>query len=176
MKDDGVKLTFLICGPPKSGTTSLYEYMKEHPDVAMSLGKEPKFFFEKYDKGVEWYYQKYFSHYDGEKAVGEASAENINRRKVPKRLKRHVPNANLIFTLRDPVERLWSHYQHAVNVGYFHPKRKFSELIRDEKNEWINWQKNIGMYLKHLKRYEKYFDRSKMKIMTFREFANDTEK
>lgn len=174
MKEE-IKITFLICGAPKAGTTSLYEYMKDHPNVLMSSNKEPKFFFKGYEKGIDWLYERFFSHYEGESAIGTASAENINRKKVPRRIKEHVPNARLIFILRDPVERIWSHYHHALNVGYLHPDTSFSSMIREDGNEWVKWQLRIGKYINHLCRYEKYFEKSQMKIVIFRDFARNTE-
>jgi hypothetical protein len=155
----------------------MYEYMKEHPNVLMSSNKEPKFFFKGDKDEAERFYKKNFSDYEGESAVGTASAENINRKKAPRRIKQHVPNADLIFILRNPIERLWSHYHHAVNVGYLHPDRGFSRMIRGEGNkEWLDWQINIGKYVNHLERYEKYFKREQIKVVIFKDFSEDTKK
>ena len=53
-RTDIVVPTFLIGGAPKAGTTSLYHYLDQHPDVCMSARKETGVFMENYDKGVEW--------------------------------------------------------------------------------------------------------------------------
>ena len=47
--------TFLICGAPKAGTTALYEYVRQHPDVFMSIPKETGFFHKNYHKGEDWF-------------------------------------------------------------------------------------------------------------------------
>ncbi|MCS4136385.1 hypothetical protein GGP44_003063 [Salinibacter ruber] len=77
----------------------------------MSRPKETCFFFEDYEKGIGWFSNECFSHYDGEAAIGEASAGNMMHREVAPRIKTHCPNARLVFVLRDPVERIWSHYR-----------------------------------------------------------------
>jgi hypothetical protein len=69
--------TFFLCSAPKAETTSLYEYCAEHPEVCMSRPKETGFFFENYEKGIDWFSETHFSHYQGEEVIGEASAGNM---------------------------------------------------------------------------------------------------
>ena len=88
---DRVLPTFFLCGAPKAGTTWLYEYCTEHPDVCMSRPKETGFFFEDYGKGIDWFSNECFHHYDGKPAVGEASAGNMMHREVPRGLQLTVP-------------------------------------------------------------------------------------
>ena len=65
---------FLVIGAQKAGSTSLYEYLKGHPDIFMSYPKEPEFFATDkfYFKGFK-FYEKFFSGYQGQKRIGEAS-------------------------------------------------------------------------------------------------------
>lgn len=173
---DRVVPTFFLCGAPKAGTTSLYEYCAEHPEVCMSRPKETGFFFENYERGIDWFSDEYFSHYDGEAAIGEASAGNMLHREVAPRIRRHCPEARLVFVLRDPVERLWSHYRFDINVGQLPPTADFSELIRDETSEWREVMIELGMYRDQLANYAEHFPRDQMKIFLFKEFANETER
>jgi hypothetical protein len=167
--------TFFLRGAPKAGTTSLYEYCAEHPEVCMSRPKETGFFFENYEKGIDWFSETHFSHYQGEEAIGEASAGNMMHREVAPRIREHCPEARLIFVLRDPVERVWSHYRFDINVGLLPPTTDFSELIRDESSEWREIMIELGMYRDHLANYVEYFDREQMRIFLFRDFIEDTE-
>lgn len=64
--------TFIISGAPKSGTSSLWSYVRQHPNVFMPDPKEIGFFDYNYDRGLEWYRKKFRGH-DGEEAVGEAT-------------------------------------------------------------------------------------------------------
>ena len=95
---------FLIIGAQKSGTTSLYEYLKQHPDVLMSNKKETEFLaYDKfYLKGFN-YYEKFFSGYKGQKCVGEASTDYSNYVGLEKTIKRIYDfnkNMKLIYILR----------------------------------------------------------------------------
>ena len=168
--------TFFLCGAPKAGTTSLYEYCAEHPEVCMSRPKETGFFFENYEKGIDWFSETHFSHYQGEEAIGEASAGNMMHREVAPRIRKHCPGARLIFVLRDPVERIWSHYRFDINVGSLPPTADFSELIRDKSSEWRQIMIELGMYRDQLENYAEHFDREQMRIFLFRDFVEDTDR
>src|SRR5882672_9220913 len=112
---------FFIVGAPKAGTTSLYYYLSHHPEVFMSPVKEPNFF--SYDetvkqnlyhkeKGVgkfEEYRQLFASSNGHHKAIGEASVSYLFYPSVPQRIHELVPKAKIIISLRNPVERAYSH-------------------------------------------------------------------
>ena len=74
----GADPSFLIIGAPKCGTTSLWLYLHEHPDVCMSQPKEPFYFDSEYYQGWDYYLETYFSHWDNERAVGDASTHNLH--------------------------------------------------------------------------------------------------
>jgi hypothetical protein len=141
----------------------------------MSRPKETGFFFENYEKGVDWFSNEYFSHHDGQRAIGEASPENMMHQDIAPRIRKYYPEARLVFILRDPVERIWSNYRFFINVGYLPPTADFSELIRDETSRWGGEMVELGMYRDQLANYAKHFPRDQMKIFLFREFAKDTE-
>jgi hypothetical protein len=107
---------FLIIGAGKSGTTSLYHYLGEHPDVFMSPVKEPGFFVYEGetlrfcgpgdDKANRKFitdissYQALFEAVSHENAVGEASPSYIYRKKASEQIWHHLPDAKLIAILR----------------------------------------------------------------------------
>lgn len=68
---------FLIIGAPRSGTTWIQENIKHHPEIFMPEQKEIHFFDRNYAMGIE-YYEKYFSAYDGQKAIGEATPDYLH--------------------------------------------------------------------------------------------------
>ena len=168
--------TFFLCGAPKAETTSLYEYCAEHPEVCMSRPKETGFFFENYEKGIDWFSETHFSYYQGEEAIGEASAGNMMHQEVAPRIRKHCPGARLIFVLRDPVERIRSHYRFDINVGSLPPTADFSGLIRDESSEWRQVMIELGLYRDQLENYAEHFDREQMRIFLFRDFVEDTDR
>ena len=112
---------FLIIGAMNAGTTSLHSYLATHPEIFMSITKEPNFFSSEknWSKGVGWY-ESFFTRRKNEKAVGESS---VNYTKypyygnVPERIASLVPNMKLIYVVRNPVDRIYSHYLHNVYAG-----------------------------------------------------------
>src|SRR5919106_4193832 len=101
---EGALPTFVIIGAQKCGTTALHSYLSRHPEVSMSRPKELDFFVEgaNWEKGVDWYR----SRFDGAaKARGESSPNYTAHPMlagVPERMAELVPDAKLIFMVRDP--------------------------------------------------------------------------
>jgi Sulfotransferase domain len=131
---------FFIIGAPRSGTTSLYEYLAAHPDVYMSTVKEPDFFirpslalahplggteradldvdaarFEELAKDLRWY-RPLFAGAARQARVGEASAIYLGNPIAPWHLRGYRPDAKLIAVLRNPTERAFSHLVHAKRI------------------------------------------------------------
>ena len=113
--------TFLIIGTMKGGTTSLYRYLRQHPEVFMPERKELNFFVDEYagppidppeernwSRGITWY-EHQFADAERERAVGEASA-NYSRHPtypgVAERIAAVVPNVKLIYVMRNPIDRV----------------------------------------------------------------------
>jgi hypothetical protein len=121
-----------IIGAMKSGTTSLHEYLDTHPQIVMSETKEPGYFVEELSlaKGEDWYLSL-FAQDDRCRYRGESSTHYTKLpvyRGVAERLHRFNPDARLIYIMRDPFERLVSHYWHnvrdAVHGGELRPLLK----------------------------------------------------
>ncbi|HVL89066.1 MAG TPA: sulfotransferase [Actinomycetota bacterium] len=114
--------TFLIIGAMKCGTTSLYHYLREHPGVFMPEVKAPEFFAggAHWRRGIDWYRGLFAAAKPGTRALGEASnvyAKYPRYRGVPERIALAVPGVKLIYAIRDPVERIRSHWQTRASEG-----------------------------------------------------------
>jgi Sulfotransferase family len=112
---------FLIVGAAKSGTTSLYRYLRDHPQVFMAESKELKFFSSKtrWRLGPGWYARQ-FEAASGAGAVGEASPSYTRyplHQGVPERVAQVIPDARLVYLVRHPIERMRSHYLHRLLQG-----------------------------------------------------------
>ena len=131
---------FFVIGAPRSGTTSLYEYLDAHPNVFMSTVKEPDFFIhpsltlahppggtERADLDVDaarfdelaqevQNYRSLFAGAAGQARIGEASAVYLGNPIAPWHLRGYVPDAKLIAVLRNPTERAFSHLVHGKRV------------------------------------------------------------
>ena len=113
---------FIVIGAMKSGTTSLFHYLQAHPQVFMSPLKEVEFFVEEknWRRGMDWYRAQFAGASPGALAIGEASTAYTKYPEypgVPERIASSLPDARLIYILRDPIERIRSHYQHRVLSG-----------------------------------------------------------
>ena len=107
------KPDFLIIGAQKCGTSSLFHYLRQHPDLNLPTLKEIQFFTLDYSRGWKWY-KNQFPHklFFSRKLTGEASPYYLFHPLVPERVAHHLPGVKLIVMLRNPVDRAYSHFWH----------------------------------------------------------------
>ncbi|MBD2464830.1 tetratricopeptide repeat protein [Oscillatoria sp. FACHB-1407] len=128
------KPDFLIIGTMKSGTTSLYRYLTQHPQILPAIKKEINFFAYNFGRGMEWYLAHFPRRTEHSSFLsGEASPLYFNTSKVAERIASHLPNTKLIVLLRNPVERTISHYYHR-SKWVFQEKRSLEESVQFEMN------------------------------------------
>lgn len=150
---------FLVVGPPKSGTTSLQLYLNRHPDIFCR--GETHYYDENYKKGIKWY-EKQFQKWNGEKRVGEKTPDYFYIKKIPEKIKKDIPDIKLIFILRDPIKRAYSHYYHNLRRGV--EEKTFEEHI-NEKSIYVK----VSMYSKHIERWKKHFQEKQMYFLKMNE-------
>lgn len=106
---------FIVFGAQKSGTTSLYHYLVEHPRIAPAAAKQVDFFsHDKFHRGIDWYLSQFPSAKEEGCVTGEASPYYMFHPHAPGRIFEFDPGIKLIVILRNPVDRTYSHYQHQV--------------------------------------------------------------
>jgi hypothetical protein len=127
----GEEPTFIIIGSMRCGTTSLYEYISQHPQFVPALKKEVKFFNFHWTSGKEWYLAHFPPIADGSGYItGEGSPDYLYYPGAAKRVSELFPNMKLIVMLRNPVDRAISQYYHWLKVGAEH--RPLEEVIASE--------------------------------------------
>ncbi|HEY2735182.1 MAG TPA: sulfotransferase, partial [Polyangiales bacterium] len=126
--------TFIIAGERRSGTTSLYAWMKVHPQVYLHDKTDENYFVESELSSRSWIagkvdaarweathdpqgYGGLFAAANGQRAIGHKGADLLYWRPAHPRIARFVPEARLVITLRDPVKRAWSQYWNEVGKG-----------------------------------------------------------
>lgn len=159
----------IVIGAMKSGTTSLHYYLNLHPQISMSEEKELDFFIEQ----KNWCYGQtwYESHFTGEaKVYGESSVNYTNFpqvKNVPRRMYSLVPEAKLIYVLRDPLERIISHYIHSYANG--NENRPFAKAILDPDGQYLGRSK----YYMQLEQFLRYYPNPSILIITQEELYSN---
>ena len=179
---------FFIVGAAKAGTTSLHAYLSSHPQVFMSALKEPHYFAD-FDVTPELDnflpiirsrsdYHELFKDSDGYIAVGEASPSYLCDPAAAERIKSAIPTAKIIISLRNPVERAFSHYlmdfQRGSETLSFEKALEF-DLAHREKG----WGKSaqyteLGLYSNQVESFLREFGRERVLIVLFEDLVRDT--
>ena len=184
---------FLIIGAAKSGTSALYYYIKDHPNIFMATPKELRFFssfLHPEENGPDVYknkhatsiqeYEKYFECVNQETAIGEASPQYLYYLDSARYIKEILPNVKIISMLRNPVDRAYSSYLHAVR-DWFEDSKNFKQgLQREEKRIDSGWPMlfhyiNGGYYYQQLKQYYDLFPSENIKTIIYDDFVNSPE-
>ncbi|NCR23380.1 MAG: sulfotransferase domain-containing protein [Microcystis aeruginosa L111-01] len=167
---------FIIIGAMKSGTTSLHYYLNCHPEIYMSREKELRFFVESnnWTKGIEWYKSQFIGN---AKISGEASPAYTKYpifRGVPERMHSVIPHAKLIYVVRDPIERIISHYVHRYASGT--EDRTLAEALMNFKNESYNFYVSRSQYYLQIEQYLQYYSPNNILVISSEELSNIPQK
>lgn len=152
----------IIIGAMKCGTTSLHYYLGFHPQIQMSAIKELDFFVEhlNWRKGLKWYMAQF---YGNQPIHGEASQNYTNYpefRGVPERIHSLIPDVKLIYIMRDPIERIISHYM--LNVSHKYETRDIvTALTAPDRDKYLNRSR----YYMQLERYLRLFPRANILLL-----------
>jgi hypothetical protein len=190
--------TFII-GAPRSGTTSLHNYLGQHPNVFMSRLKEPRYFAYK-DEDVDCQgpadpvtfnrstvtdrdeYVSLFRGVNGEKIIGETSPIYMYRSNVAAgNIAQAVEDPRIIAILRNPIDRAYSDFLNMVRLAR-EPLLDFrTALEKESERVEKNWSPfyyytEKGMYARQLENYYDVFDESQIKVFLFEELVEDEQR
>jgi hypothetical protein len=185
---------FIIAGAQKAGTTSLWWYLREHPQVDPPVLKEVHFFDRDFHLGVNWYRMHYplsGSPATAPTVTGESSPYYMFHPLVPQRVAALLPEVRIIMLLRNPVDRAFSHFQHSRR-GDCEPL-SFDEAIDAESQRLAGEQERLladprydsralrrysylarGRYIEQIERWEQYIPRARMLILESGQFFRNT--
>lgn len=170
---------FIIIGTVKGGTTSLYNYICQHPHVLPATEKEVLFFQEQFKKGKDWYFAHFPQIPPGEKFLtGEATPTYMYGAKVGKRIFKTIPNVKLIVILRNPVNRAVSHYKMLEKFGQNQTSleealtgemKVLNRVIKQDIEE-VNFRNKksslrCGLYVYFLQKWMNIFPREQLLIL-----------
>ena len=164
---------FLIIGPERCGTTSLFIWLREHPEVCTSAFKEACYFVENREqrlyaaKTLEEY-EAMFAKHTTEKAIGEACPAYLHDRTAADRIRTTIPDTKLIAILRNPAERAYSHWLLMVKrVG----EHRSAEAALQP--GYVGYEHSF--YADALRRYLERFPRENLKILLFEDLTQRTD-
>lgn len=188
---------FFLVGAPKCGTTSMDNYLNQHPDIFLSAEEELHFFGSDIKRYPEFVcsperYEAAFKNRTDEKMIGECSTLYLMSRLAAKEIKAFSPDARIIIMLRDPIEMLISYhmhlyYSHIQDIADFRAaleegeRRRFN-VSTDEDSidpETIANTLDLRVYrdaVKYAKQVGRYFDvfgRDNVHVILFDDFKND---
>ncbi|MDY7003539.1 MAG: tetratricopeptide repeat protein [Cyanobacteriota bacterium] len=175
---------FIIIGTGKSGTTSLYNYLSQHPQILPAIKKEIYFWSIHFDKGINWYLAHFPPIPKGIKFLtGEATPTYIYSWHTPERLFSIFPQIKLIVILRNPVDRAISHYYHEVRTKRENKSLSeaiFSQLERLQKTpesalqeaywNYVSRYISYGVYVEFIKKWMAIFPRKQFLILRSEDF------
>ena len=195
------KPNLFIVGHPRSGTSSLHSYLKQHPEIFMTVIKEPNFFARDFRIDSDHFHKKklyfpyrsesqYLSLYEkwtNEKIAGEASATNLCSKAAAQEINRFNPASKIIMMFREPVEFLHS-FHSAARFALGEHLEDFQTAISAEKDRrdgrdlskrvivpsWLFYSEFIK-YTQQIQRFLSCFDRAQIKIIIFDDFKSNTQ-
>ena len=155
----------------KCGSTTLYHWLRSHPDVYFPKEKELNFFSDErvYQRGLSWY-GSLFAEATATQLLGEASVgymAPVHGAKAARRIALHVPDVKLLVVLRDPVERLRSHYRHELQRG--REPRPLVEALSEPDNRYSAQSR----YFECLQPYLEHFPREQLCLVSLEELVAD---
>lgn len=182
-----------IIGAAKCGTTSLYEYLRGHPDVFMSPAKEPRYFAPDLDAGSGHdmrygrdldRYLALFEEARDEKRLGEASVRYIYSGQAPGLIREFQPDARIVAMLRDPVDMMYSMHNQRVSEGA-EELTTFEQALAAEDDRragrgvpagvhpLLTVYRDRGRFGEQLSRWFETFEREQVHVIIFEDMVRD---
>jgi hypothetical protein len=188
---------FLIVGAARSGTTALFSFLTQHPEIFTPALKEPHYFafpgrvldfkgpgdaetINRRAVTSEAAYKALFAGVTTEKAVGEASVSSLYYEEAPRNIARVVPEARVVVLLRDPVERAFSNFQY-MQATAREPLDSFEAALDDEEERirkgWHHiWHyRNLGFYHRQLSRFYAELAAERIHVILYEDFRANPE-
>jgi Sulfotransferase domain len=189
---------FLIIGAQKSGTTTLFDYIAEHPCIGSPTAKELHFFdrLDRLDQGLSWYRAQFPTqwqalthrlHHRHPLITGEATPSYLFNPMAPQRIAKALPNIKLIILLRNPIDRAFSHYQMSRRNGK--ETLSFTDAIEQEHHRVATVLERMqqdaqyfdsayarysylsrGIYIKQLEHWHQFFPRKQFLVLKSEDF------
>lgn len=179
------KVDLLIIGAQKAGTTSLYRYIDQHPEISVSQVKEVAYFVDEdlYGKGVTYFHSFFADTQPGAK-IASGYVHMLACPHAPERVRQYNPEMKFIVLLRHPVQRAWSAYQYAIQMGWESGDLSFLQALDmegerlDRKNPRTRYDTVYGyngLYCAHLKHWMQFFPAEQFLLLRSEDLRFNTD-
>ncbi|MFV1986238.1 MAG: sulfotransferase [Gemmatimonadota bacterium] len=160
----------IVIGAMKCGTTSLYHYLGSHPEIGMSRTKELNFFVDSgnWERGIDWYASRFPTDAPVRGEASPSYTDYPGRPEAPERMHACVPDAKLVYLVRDPIERMISHYVHSVSE-----EREDRTLEDALTAPGPNRYRDRSRYWTQLSRYLEHYPRERILVLQSERLAHD---
>ncbi|MCP5202779.1 MAG: sulfotransferase [Pseudomonadales bacterium] len=191
--------SFFLVGAAKSGTTSLWLYLRQHPEIFFPKNKEPNYFAYAGRSDLNFpgpaepetirnklhpltitQNKKYRALFQGvsEKAVGEASVRYLYFPRACERIAASLPDAKIIIMLRNPIDRLYSHFLMMKGMYRLEPLSLPEALVREDERIAANWDwdwhyVHVSMYFEQVRRYIDHFGDANVRVYIYEDFCRN---
>lgn len=176
------KPDLFIIGAQKAGTTSLKNYLGDHPDLVTHPHTEMTFYADEteFSTGFDSAFARYFGDpkaISGKKII----AKNVTisfREESLKNLHKHNPDCKIVFVLREPISRAYSAYQMARRGGWMHEPFDYASVAveknkKGEKDKFYRFMLDLGIYHKQIETLLKYYPREQIKFLLYDDLKKD---
>ena len=185
---------YVIAGAPKCGTTSIFHWLSQHPEVCPSSRKEVQYFMDKdssvfhpednyLDHGIKPYSKFFESYQEGKhKVTLEATPGYIYQKAALNAFSKDLKNTHLVFILREPVSRLYSNYKYfSQNRAELDQGISFTEFVQKIKNKSpeIQWNEFLkdgilhGAYMEYLSKWVAACGKERIHVLVYEDIAKD---
>jgi hypothetical protein len=162
----GALPTFVVIGAMKCGTTSLHRYLRLHPDISVSRHKETNYFVAErnWHRPIRWYESLFDARAPVRGDFSPNYAQFPRVKGVPERMKRVLPDARIVYMVREPVERIVSQYIHQVDAG--RETRTLEEVLSNlDDNHYVN----LSRYFSQIEKYLEHYPQENILVMSLEE-------
>jgi hypothetical protein len=158
------RITFLMVGCQRCGTTWVDAALREHPEIYLPPQKQTYFFDRHYDKGIEWYLGQFAGAGPQHRAVGEIATGYCLPGAV-ERMARHLPHIRLIMTVRHPVDRAYSNYKTRIaETGW----KSFEQAIDADPDLLVR-----GRYIEQIEALLRHYPRQRLLVLLYEDLDRD---
>lgn len=197
-RDSRLLPDFLVIGAQRCGTSTLYQYLIQHPCIGGAARKEVSFFDRHFERGLDWYRAQFPTEREKAAALarqpvfltGESTPNYLLHPTVPGRVAAALPGVRLLVILRDPVERSYSNYHRTVRKGretrsfaeavasqIEDPLSDWNEALRRPEHDFGEWRfrqyLSRGLYAHLLEHWLKFFPRDRLLALSGEEFFKE---